>query len=150
MPAENKAIIRRLYDEVWNERKIGLVDKLVSPSHALYEPNVPDSRVGPEAYKATVNRFVKAIPDISFAIQDTISEKNKVVVHWIMSGTHKGEFDGYAATNKKFSVEGITIHQVENGKILDSFASWDRLGMMRQLGVEPLRKQNAAGGAHGA
>jgi steroid delta-isomerase-like uncharacterized protein len=150
MPAENKAIIRRLYDEVWNERKIGLVDKLMSPSHALYEPNVPDSRVGPEAYKATVNRFVKAIPDISFAIQDTISEKNKVVVQWIMSGTHKGEFDGYAATNKKFSVEGITIHQVENGKILDSFASWDRLGMMRQLGVEPLRKQNAAGGAHGA
>jgi steroid delta-isomerase-like uncharacterized protein len=150
MAAENKAIIRRLYDEVWNERKIGLVDKLMSPSHALYEPSVPDSRMGPEAYKATVNRFAKGMPDISFAIQDMISEKNKVVVLWIMSGTHTGEFDGFAATNKKFSVEGITIHQVENGKILDSYASWDRLGMMRQLGVEPLRKQGAAGGAHGS
>jgi steroid delta-isomerase-like uncharacterized protein len=150
MAAENKAIIRRLYEEVWNERKIGLVDKLMSPSHALYEPSAPDSRVGPEAYKATVNRYVKGMPDISMTIQDMIAEKNKVVVLWVMAGTQKGEFDGIAATNKKFSVEGITIHQVENGKILDSFASWDRLGMMRQLGVEPLRKQNAAGGAHGA
>ena len=150
MSAENKAIIRRLYEEVWNKRNLALIDKLMSPSHALYEPNVPDSRVGPQAYRATVNRFLSGMPDVCFTIQDMISEKSKVAVVWIMSGTHQGEFIGVPATNKKVSVEGVTIHQVENGKILDSYASWDRLGLLRQLGEEPLRKQNAAGGAHGS
>ena len=94
MPTENKAVIRRFYEEVWNERNLKIVDKLVSPSHALYEPNARDSQVGPQAYKATVNRFFTAMPDVSFTIQDMIAERSKVVVVWIMSGTHQGEFYG--------------------------------------------------------
>jgi steroid delta-isomerase-like uncharacterized protein len=150
MPTENKAIIRRFYEEVWNKRNLKVVDEIVSPSHALYEPNAPDSQVGPRAYKATLNRFFTGMPDVHFTIQDVIAEKNKVVVAWSMSGRHQGEFYGVPATKKKVSVEGITIHHVENGKILDSFASWDRLELMRQMGAEPNSKQSASRGAHGS
>jgi steroid delta-isomerase-like uncharacterized protein len=150
MPVENQVTIRRLYEEVWNKRNLAVVDEILSPSHALSEPNAPDSQVGPQAYKATVNRFFAGMPDLRFTIQDLISEKNKVVVVWVMSGTHRGEFYGAPATNKKVSVEGITIHQVENGKLLDSYASWDRLGTMQQMGALPARMQTAAGGAHGS
>jgi steroid delta-isomerase-like uncharacterized protein len=150
MPVESKAIIRRLYEEVWNKRNLAVVDEILSPSHALSEPNAPDSQVGPQAYKATMSRFLTGMPDLRFTIQDLISEKNKVAVVWVMSGTHRGEFDGAPATNKKVSVEGITIHQLENGKILDSYASWDRLGVMQQMGALPPQKQTAAGGAHGS
>lgn len=149
MPVENKAIARRLYEEVWNERKIEIIDKLLSPSHALHEPNAADSQIGPQAYKATVMRFLAGFPDLNFSIQDVISENNKLVVSWVLSGTHQGDFYGVAATNKKVSVEGITIHQIENGKILDSYASWDRLGLMRQLEAVPHRKQSVVGGPHG-
>lgn len=149
MPVENKAIARRLYEEVWNERKIEIIDKLLSPSHALHEPNAADSQIGPQAYKATVMRFLAGFPDLNFSIQDVISENNKLVVSWVLSGTHQGDFYGVAATNKKVSVEGITIHQIENGKILDSYASWDRLGLMRQLEAVPHRKQSVVGGSHG-
>jgi steroid delta-isomerase-like uncharacterized protein len=150
MPTENKAIIRRLYEEVWKKRNLKIIDELVSPSHALYEPNAPDSHVGPRAYKTTVNRFFSGMPDLSFTVQDMIAEKNKVVVVWVISGTHQGELYGFPATNKKVSVEGITIHHVENGKILDSYASWDALGMMRQLGAQLPLKQSASRGAHGS
>jgi steroid delta-isomerase-like uncharacterized protein len=149
MAMENKAIARRLYEEAWNQRKLELIDKLLSPSHALHEPNAADSQVGPQAYKATVTRFLAGFPDLNFAIQDLISEGNKLVVSWLLSGTHRGEFYGVAPTNNKVSVEGITIHQIENGKILDSLASWDRLGLMRQLEALPHRKQSVAGGSHG-
>jgi steroid delta-isomerase-like uncharacterized protein len=149
MPVENKAIARRLYEEVWNERKVEIVDKLLSPSHALHEPNAPDSQIGPQAYKTTVKRFLTGFPDLHFAIQDVISESDKLVVSWVLSGTHQGDFYGVAATNKTVSVEGITIHQIENGKILDSYASWDRLGLMRQLEAVPARRHRVAGGGHG-
>ena len=61
MPVENKAIARRLYEEVWNERKLEVVDQLLSPSHALHEPNASDSQVGPQAYKATLTQFFKGL-----------------------------------------------------------------------------------------
>jgi predicted ester cyclase len=44
---------------------------------------------------------------------------------------------GVAATGKKISVEGITIHHIKDGKILDSYTRWDALGLMRQLGAIP-------------
>lgn len=148
MPVENKTIVRRLYEEVWNDRKVDVVDKLLSPSHALQEPNASGSQIGPQVYKATVKRFHAAIPDLRFTVQEVISEGDKVVVAWILSGTHQGDFYGIAPSNKKVSVEGITIHQVKNGKILESYASWDRLGMMRQVEAVSTRKQSAVGGSN--
>jgi steroid delta-isomerase-like uncharacterized protein len=150
MSTENKSIVRRLYEEVWNERKLDVVDELISPSHALHDPNVTGSQIGPDAYQRHVARITTAFSDLHFIIEDIICEKDKLVVSWIVSGTHKGEYEGIPPTDKKISVEGITIHHIASGKILDSYASWDGLGLMRQLGhVPPLGKTIVAGGSHG-
>jgi steroid delta-isomerase-like uncharacterized protein len=137
MPMENKTIVHRLYEEVWNERKLEVVDQLISPSHALQDTVLSGSQVGPELYKRRVVEFTTGFPDICFTIEDTIAEKEKIVVSWIFSGTHQGEFMEIPATGRKISVEGITIHHIRNGKILDSCARWDTLGLMRQLGAFP-------------
>jgi steroid delta-isomerase-like uncharacterized protein len=139
MSAENKAIIRRLYEEIWNKRKVELVSEIISPSHALQAPNVSGSAVGPEAYKRQLMLFFAGYPDVHFLVEDTIAEADKVVACWTLSGTHRGEYLGIPATNKKVSVDGITIHHIANGKIMDSYSNWDALGMMQQLGViQPL------------
>jgi steroid delta-isomerase-like uncharacterized protein len=146
MPTDNKAIVRRLYEEVWNKRRLEVVDELISPSHALNDPIVSGSQTGPELYKRRVVEFTASFPDLCFTIEDMIAEKGKVVVCWTISGTHKGEFMDIPATGRKVSVEGITIHHVTNGKILDSYARWDALGLLRQLGyVSPLRQSIVAG-----
>jgi steroid delta-isomerase-like uncharacterized protein len=137
MSAENKAIIRRLYEEIWNKRKVELVGEIISPSHALQAPNVSGSAVGPEAYKRQLMLFLSGYPDLHFRVEDTIAEADKVVACWTFSGTHRGEYLGVPATNKKVSVDGITIHHIANGKIMDSYSNWDALGMMQQLGVIP-------------
>jgi len=137
MPSDHQSIIRRLYEEVWNKRKLEVLNELVSPSHALHGPNFTGSSIGPEAYKLQVAQFVRAFPDLRWEIEETISEKDKVVVVWTFTGTHKGEYRGVAATNKKVSVDGITVHHVTNGKIIDSYANWDTWGMMKELGVVP-------------
>jgi steroid delta-isomerase-like uncharacterized protein len=135
MALDNKAIVRRLYEEAWNDRKLSLIDKLFAPSHALDEPTVSGSQMGPAAYKQQVTRFMVAFPDLHLEIDDLIAEKDKVVVSWRISGTHKGDFMGIPATAKKISFEGITIIQIASGKILDSYVRWDAFGLMRQLGA---------------
>jgi steroid delta-isomerase-like uncharacterized protein len=137
MASENKAIVRRLYEEVWNKRRIELVDELMSPSHAMHDNHLPDSGVGPEAYKRNVARYVTGFPDLRFTVEDMVAENDKVAVGWTISGTHKGEFRGISPTGRKVSVEGITINQIAGGKIMDSYVSWDALGLMQQLGVAP-------------
>jgi steroid delta-isomerase-like uncharacterized protein len=137
MSADAKSIVRRLYEEVWNKRKTELVTELIAPSHALQSPNVSGASVGPQAYKRQVLLLIAGFPDLQWAIEDLIAEKDKVVSCWIITGTHKGEYMGVPATNKKISVDGITIHHVANGKIIDSYASWNIWGMMEQLGVAP-------------
>jgi steroid delta-isomerase-like uncharacterized protein len=141
MSLDNRAIILRLYDEVWNKRKFEIVSELISPSHALSGPNFSGSSVGPEAYKHQVALFIAGIPDLRFTLEDTVSENDKVVVCWSMAGTHQGEFMGIPATNKKISFDGMTIHHITHGKIMDSFSNWDALGLMRQLGVVPASVQ---------
>ena len=141
MPFDNKAIILGLYEEVWNERKLEVVREIISPSHALHAPNISGSSVGPEAYKNQVTRFLAGYPDLRFTVEDTVVEKDKVVACWTFSGTHKGDFMGVAATNRKVSVDGMTIHHVADGKIMDSYSNWDALGMMQQLGVIPVPGQ---------
>jgi steroid delta-isomerase-like uncharacterized protein len=150
MPTDNKAIVRRLYEEVWNKRRLEVVDELISPSHALSDPLASDSQVGPKMYKQRVLELTKSFLDLHFTIEDMIAEKGKVVASWTFSGTHKGEFMEIPATGKKVSVEGITIHLITNGKILDSYARWDALGVLRQLGqTSPLARMTVARGSHG-
>jgi steroid delta-isomerase-like uncharacterized protein len=141
MSIEAKAVVRRLYEEVWNKRRLELVNELISPSHALHDPHLSGSAVGPDAYKRICTQYIAAFPDLRFTAEDYISEKDKVVVSWTISGTHKREFRGIPPTNKKISIEGITINHITNGKIMDSYVSLDYLGMMQQLGVAPVFKQ---------
>jgi predicted ester cyclase len=74
-----------------------------------------------------------------------LPEGDKVVMAWTATGTHKGDLRGIAPTNKKISIEGITISRHANGKLVESRVNWDALGMMQQLGVAP-----AIGQAKGA
>src|SRR6266478_1510204 len=124
MSADNKSIVRLLYDEVWNKRRLELVDEIISPSHALHDPNLTGSAVGPEAYKRLVSRWVAGISDLRFTLEDMVGE------------------------NEKVTVDGITIHHFVNAKIMDSYASWDAWGMMQQLGVVPALGESKASAAH--
>jgi steroid delta-isomerase-like uncharacterized protein len=137
MPSDNKATIRQLYEEVWNKRRLELVDDIIAASHALHDPNVTGSAIGPEAYKRQVARFVAAFPDLHLKMEDIVEEKDKVAVAWTVTGTHKGELMGIPATNKKIFVSGITISHFANSKIMDSYISWDTLGLLQQIGALP-------------
>lgn len=145
----HKELFGRLYHSIWNERRLEFIDKVIAPTHALGDPTVSGGGVGPAAYRRQVQRFLNGLPDLKFTVDDTVSEKDKFVVAWTITGTHKGDFLGVPATDRKVTFSGITINQVAEGKIIESTVIWDGLGLLEQFGIHlPVRYEMlAASGA---
>ena len=135
MSEENKAIVNRLGEEVWDKGNLAVVDELVAPDFVGYGPGRGITR-GPEELKQTVARMRAAFPDIHFTVDDEIAVGDKVVTRWTGSGTHKGEWRGVSPMNRKVTFTGIAIRRIADGKIVERWVNADQLGMMRQLGAD--------------
>jgi len=133
---QHKLLFGRLYHSVWNERRLEYIDQVIADTHALGDPTISGRGVGPAAYRRQVERFLTGLPDLRFNVDDTISEGDKLVVYWTITGTHRGEFLGVPPTNKLVAFSGITINEIADGKILESTVIWDGLGLMKQFGIE--------------
>jgi steroid delta-isomerase-like uncharacterized protein len=85
----------------------------------------------------TVREFRAAFPDLHMSFEDRIPDHGRVVTRWIARGTHRGELDGIAATGRAAQVSGVYIHRLADGQITDSWTSYDRFGLLCQLGIIP-------------
>jgi steroid delta-isomerase-like uncharacterized protein len=145
MSEPNKAIVRRLFEELWNKGNLSLADELFSPNYAHYDPSTPDVGRGPESEKKRATLYRTAFPDLQLTIEDIIAEGEIVMARWSCRGTHKGDLSGIAPTGKQFKISGVTIARLANGKLAEGWVNWDALGLMQQLGVVPeLAKTKAA------
>ncbi len=138
---QNKAAERRFYEEVWGKHNLGCVDELVAPEVVEHNPLFPGQGPGREGFRQTVEKVFSAFPDAQSTIEDLIAEGDKVVVHWIGSGTQRGEFMGIPPTNKQMTTAGIDIIRYKGGKRVETWRQWDALGVMQQLGVIPMPGQ---------
>lgn len=136
MSAANKALVRRIIEEIVNKGNLATVDDLVAPDYVGHYSNAPEAR-GPEVIKQRIALLRAAFPDWHSTIEDMIAEGDKVVTRWRASGTHLGEFMGIAPTGKKMTTTGIYIDRVVNGKYVEHWSDWNALGALQQLGVLP-------------
>ena len=75
---ENKVLLRRLFEEVWNQGNLAAVDELLAADYVLHDPAMLIR--GPEGFKAYVSAFRAAFPDIHATIEDQIAEEDKVAM----------------------------------------------------------------------
>jgi steroid delta-isomerase-like uncharacterized protein len=96
---------------------------------------------GPGPYPERVGRGIaamsKAFPDLRMAEADSVKEGDKVALRWLLSGTHKAEFMGVAATGKRVEAMGMDIVRVASGEIVEHWGEFDAVGLLRQIGVIP-------------
>ena len=98
----------------------------------------PDEDVrGIEGLTQFVSMIRSAIPDLRITIEDDMAEGDKVVTRWIGQGTHQGELLGIAPTGNQVTFTGITIHRIEDTKIVEEWSNWDALGVRQQIGADP-------------
>lgn len=135
MSSANRAILRRYFEQAWNNGDLAVLDEIVSPDYLNHNPAVPGLPAGVQGLKIIIGGFRAAFPDLRFTIEDQIAEGDKVVTRWTMLGTHRGEFMGIAATNKRVQVAGMQVERVVDGKIVEHWRQSDDLGLLQQLGV---------------
>lgn len=135
MSDENKKLVRRFLEEAWNEGKTEALESLVSNQYRYHDPVFPAMAPGVESLKRHIQMCRHSFPDLKLTIDDVIAERNEVVVHWTMHGTHRNSFLGMAPTNRTASVSGTSIHRIDKGKIVEQWSDWNLMTLMEQLGM---------------
>ena len=141
---ENKAVVRRQLDELFNKGNLDLAEELLAPDFVEHDPAMPEDLHGIEAFKQYVGGYRSAFPDIHIEVEDQVAEGDRVATRWTGTGTHEGELMGIAPTGNRAEVAGMNISRIEGGKIAESWSNYDVMGMMQQLGVTPSPEQAQA------
>lgn len=133
---DNKNLIRRFYEEVFNKKNVAALDAFYAPDHVDHTlpPGMPTS---PEGTKQGIAMIMTALPDLHVTIEDMIAEGNKVVTRFTTHGTQQGAFGSIPPTGKRVAITTIEITRVADGKIVEDWGLDDRLGMLQQLGLVP-------------
>ncbi|NUP07394.1 MAG: ester cyclase [Polyangiaceae bacterium] len=133
--AQQLAVVRRYFDEVWSAGKLEALDELLAPDYVNHTPSTPNPPPGPGGLKPIVAAFREAFPDLHFTIEDAFVDGDRVAVRVTMEGTHDGTLFGIAPTHKRVRVGQINIERFRDGKIVEHWRVTDELGLMKQLGI---------------
>jgi predicted ester cyclase len=129
---QNKAIMRRMIEEVWNKGNLMVADELFHPDH--FSPSAPDLPKGPESVKMLVGMFRGAMPDYHMTIDLMMADERKVVARFTQSGTHIGApLMGMEPSGRRAEWTEIGVLEIENGQIIRSWYEVDMLSMIQQL-----------------
>ena len=138
MSEENKALVRRYFEEIWDKGNLDLIDELFTTNFVRHGPTATEGEVrGLEGFKGPVSMYHTALPDLRVPVEDLISEGDMVVTRWTARGTHQGELMGNAPTGNPASVTGILIDRISGGKIEEEWVDYDTLHLMQQIGGVP-------------
>jgi predicted ester cyclase len=145
---QNKAIVRRFVDEVWNQGNLNVIDELVAPGFRGHghmgaphggqsggQPGGQHFAPGPEGTRQFVHLVRSAFLDLCVTVEQQLAEGDLVATRWTLRGTQQGAFMGMAPSGKQVSVSGTVIDRIANGTVAEEWIDWDRLGLMQQLGA---------------
>lgn len=135
MSNQNKALVRRGVEEVWNGQNFDAAYDIVASDFVVHASRPGNETYGAEGAKQFYVALHQAFPDVEFKIEDHVAEGDRVVTRWSARGTHKGEFQGIPPTGTQVSLHGIDIDRIVNGKIVECWMNFDELGLLQQLGV---------------
>jgi len=131
---ENKEVIRRWFDMI-NEHDLSMIDYAISDDYSVSEFGM--ELKGPEALKQAFTTGFAGFPDLNYRIDDLIAQGDKVAVRYTRTGTHSGEYHGFAPNNKWTEVTGAFFYRLAGGKIVEALGYSDRLALLQQMGVSP-------------
>lgn len=119
---ENKGLVRRLVAELWNKHNAGAIGDFFGPDLQ-------------EEISGHYGQLLTGFPDVHVSIEDLLAEGDKVVARLLIRGTHTGPFAGQPATGRRASWVSVRTYRVAGGKVVETWALQDRLGLLQQLGV---------------
>ena len=134
---DNKAQLRRIYEECFNQGNLATADELVAPDARDTSPGIPPGipTTGPDGLKGIVSLLRSAFPDLQVTIDEIIAEGDMVVARATFTGTHRGNFQGIQPTGKRVNWGAIDIVHLRNGQFVSHYGLQDALGVLQQVGA---------------
>ena len=129
--ADNKALVRRFIEEVFEQGRPASVDVLVTPDFVSH--GLPGS--GPDVMKGAIQRTGKGLSNAKMAVEHVIGEGDFVAVHLMSTATQSGEFMRMPATGKTCTIEELHLFRIAGGRIAEHWHQIDAMGMLKQLGA---------------
>ena len=133
MSEKNKAQVRRVIEDIYNQGDLGVVDE-VAASNLIIHAASQEIR-GREGAKQYVMMLRAGFPNLHLTVEDQIAEGDMVVTRWTARGTHTGEFQGIPPTGREVQIAGTDIDRIIDGKTVECWVQMDQLGLMQQLGA---------------
>lgn len=139
--AENKAIVTRFYEELWNGRVLNVADEIFAKNcvtHQLRSGAEPIAVPrGPEEIKHHVADWLRGFPDLQITVEELVAEGDRVASRIVFRGSHTGAWLGIAPTGKVLNVRLSVTHRIHNQMIVEDWVLVDTLGLFQQLGLVP-------------
>ena len=139
MSEQNKAIVRRLFNEVGSKGNMEVISELITEDYVSHQLGAEDHK-GYEGLEQLITMYRTAFPDMLITVDDQVAEGDRVATRWAATGTHQGELAGIPPTGKQVKVSAMSITRFEGGKIAEEWELADQMGLMQQLGVVPTRE----------
>lgn len=136
---ENKQAQKK-FGEAINSGNLENLRNLVSDHVKDHDP-APNQGPGAQGYIDFFSMMRNAFPSMEVEVETMVAAEDKVAFAYTLTGTHKGDFMGVSATNKDIKVRGMQISRFENGKMVERWGSSDELGILKQIGEEPVKKK---------
>ncbi len=132
---ENKATLKRLYDEAWNKGNMSVLPELVSPDFIWHTPG-KDYR-GTDGYRDLIDLLRVPFPDLHFTIDTVVAEGDQIAFVKSGKGTHKGKFMNAEPTGKEVNWKQAIFWRFKDGKVVESMSISNSLSVFRQMGIAP-------------
>jgi steroid delta-isomerase-like uncharacterized protein len=139
---ENKELVRRFVQEFWNEGNAAAADELMAVDAEIHMPT--GELVDLDGLKDFADAFRGSFPDWHSTFEELVAEGDRVAERWTGRGTHRGELQGIAPTDRRVEVPGGVFYRIADGKIAEFRGQLDMMGLMRQLGAIPSPQQAEA------
>ena len=133
--AENKALILRFYEEVWNKGNVDFAHEVFGEDYQRHDLRPTQALPGPSGQVKVATDFRKAFPDIHYVIDLAIAENDLVCLRWTATGTMLGDWSGQKATGKPLKYSGVNIFRFKEGKVVEIWNHRDDLGVSQQMGA---------------
>ena len=134
-PEENKAVVRRFFDEFANKGDSSVIDEIYSPQFVMHVVDGPS--VGVDSARRGYPSFRDAFPDVKYTIEDMIAEGDMVAFRMTIEGTHLGRFMNVAPTGRKIRYSRFGIIRLEHGKWAEGWVLTNQMSLLQQLGAIP-------------
>ena len=129
---ENKVLVRRFYEEVWNQGNLDVADELFATDYVCHNAAALERSLGALGLKRLVVRCRTAFPHLQFTVEDLIAENDRVTVRWTVRGLHRVKRRAILPQSKKSMATGVTVYRMTQGKIMEAWVTWNMLGAAPQ------------------